>query len=158
MYDPKCIANLFLDLAERDGKSLTPMKLQKLVYFAHGWHLAITGKPLLDEVVEAWEYGPVISSLYREFKEFGPEKITRRARCAETIETEAFARKLVERIWDIYGDYTGIQLSNLTHENDSPWTRTVEQSQQEYGKILKHLDINQATIKTYFQSLGIVNK
>jgi len=44
------------------------MKLQKLVYYAHGWHLALNNEPLIDEQVECWQYGPVISSLFHEFK------------------------------------------------------------------------------------------
>ena len=75
----KAVANYFLDIAERDGKTLNPMKLQKLVYIAHGWHLAIRRRPLIRESVEAWKYGPVIADLYHEFKKFGNMPITERA-------------------------------------------------------------------------------
>jgi uncharacterized phage-associated protein len=53
-FDSKAVANEFLKLAEQDGVKLSPMKLLKLVYFAHGWHLALKGEPLLNERVEAW--------------------------------------------------------------------------------------------------------
>ena len=75
----KAVANHFLDLAERDGTTLNPMKIQKLVYIAHGWHLAIMEKPLIHESVEAWTYGPVIPDLYHEFKRWGNEGIRKRA-------------------------------------------------------------------------------
>src|SRR5947209_3400405 len=94
-YDAKAIANYFLDLAEAEAKSLTPMKLQKLVYYAHGWHLALTGRPLLDEEIQAWSFGPVIRSLYNEFREFGAEPITRRA-CL--VEPAADRGSLIEKI------------------------------------------------------------
>jgi uncharacterized phage-associated protein len=59
-YPAAAIANEFIKVAKRNGVLLTPMKLQKLVYFAHGWYLALLGKPLINEPVEAWKFGPVI--------------------------------------------------------------------------------------------------
>src|ERR1700676_3931940 len=74
------VANWFLARAAADGKSLDPMKLQKLIYFAHGWSLALTDIPLIEEHPEAWDYGPVIPSVYHEFKLFGRKPITERAK------------------------------------------------------------------------------
>lgn len=56
-YKAKAAANYCLDLAEEEGKRLDPMQIQKLVYFAHGWYLALTGEPLVEEHPEAWAYG-----------------------------------------------------------------------------------------------------
>ena len=67
-FSAAAVANEFLHLAHRDDRPITPLKMQKLVYFAHGWHLAITGAPLISEPIQAWQYGPVISSLYQIFK------------------------------------------------------------------------------------------
>ncbi len=59
-YSAQAVANCFLDLANKENKEITPLKIQKLVYIAHGWFLAVTDKPLVDdEFVEAWQYGPV---------------------------------------------------------------------------------------------------
>lgn len=69
------VANYLLDLADASGDPVSPMKLQKLLYYAHGWHLAVTDRPLLNEFVEAWRWGPVIPSIYHEFKEFGDAPI-----------------------------------------------------------------------------------
>lgn len=76
MHNPLAIANYFIELAKNDDNLVSPMKLQKLVYFAHGWCLALADKPLINEKVEAWQYGPVVGSLYREFKKYGNEGIT----------------------------------------------------------------------------------
>ena len=71
-YDAATVANRFIELAESDsGRRLTPMQLIKLTYIAHGFSLAIKNRPLLDESVEAWRYGPVIPSLYRKLKSYG---------------------------------------------------------------------------------------
>lgn len=76
-YPVKAVANAFLQIAEKHDAKLSPLKLQKLVYISHGWHLAIEGQNLVsDEFAEAWQYGPVFPSLYHEFKGAGKGAIT----------------------------------------------------------------------------------
>ena len=76
-YSAKAIANYFLGLADAEKKPISHLKIQKLVYIAHGWYLAIKGEPLVgDEYAEAWQYGPVFPSLYHEFKIHGSGHIT----------------------------------------------------------------------------------
>lgn len=172
-YDAKAVANYFLDLAEAKSESLTPMKLQKLVYFAHGWHLAITGKPLINEVVQAWSFGPVIRSLYIEFRDFGATGITERAKeyvptpreagkpgffsfrqitpsindASYVSEDTPFTKSLLDKIWDVYGCYTAIQLSNMTHAPNTPWDKI---KRQYAGPIPKNEVIPDHSIKEYF--------
>ncbi|NVK54961.1 MAG: SocA family protein [Alteromonadaceae bacterium] len=134
-YSAKAIANAFLRLARKDGQSITPMKLQKLVYLAHGWALGLNDKPLIKDDVEAWQFGPVISSLYHEFKEYGSGAITNDASdfdldfdTFEIVyevpvikEDDTDANELVEAVWNSYKKYSGGQLSNLTHREGTPW-------------------------------------
>ncbi len=155
-YNAKQVANEFLVFAARDGKELTPMQLQKLVYFAYGWYLAITGQRLLNERIEAWQWGPVIPSLYSAFKKFGSDPITDlardagahayRVRSTSPIEDDQ-AMRIIERVWDIYGKYTASQLSGMTHEPNSPWSRTSE-------KDIKGTDISDEVIADYFRKLA----
>jgi uncharacterized phage-associated protein len=58
-YDPRAVANLLLDLADRDDLAITNLVLQKLLYFAHGHFLIRTRCPLVQGGFEAWTYGPV---------------------------------------------------------------------------------------------------
>jgi len=134
-YSAKAIANEFLSMPQVRRAGVSPMKLQKLVYFAHAWHLAIKNQPLINEHVEAWEYGPVIPSVYHEFKRFGNEDITESAKEYDHISNKMFepsiedftnedneeTKALLDRIWEIYGPFSAIQLSNMTHTEDSPW-------------------------------------
>jgi uncharacterized phage-associated protein len=172
-YDPKAIANYFLSAAEAKGESLTPMKLQKLVYFANGWHLALKDEPLINEQVEAWPYGPVIPSLHRTFRRFGDQPITGRAirvltksdsddrwsiyrsksepSIDELPEQAEFTKAFLDRIWDLYGHYTAIQLSNETHRPGSPWDVI---SQKYSGEIPKRTDIPAELMTEHFRSLA----
>lgn len=53
MHTATSIANFFIQKGMEDRKPVDQMKIQKLVYFAHGWSLAIANKALLNEAVEA---------------------------------------------------------------------------------------------------------
>src|SRR5437870_3577302 len=94
-YEARAIANYFLDLAKLANQELNPMKIQKLVYYAHGWNLALDGQPLIDEAVEAWTYGPVIPSLYHEFKKYGGGPITSKASKIEVRDWDSLAFDIV---------------------------------------------------------------
>lgn len=152
MLSPKSIANYFLDLAAAAGESITPMKLQKLVYYAHGWYAGYTGRPLIDETVEAWQYGPVIPSLYREFRHFGSGDIKSRATdfglsgCTEVpIPADADIRAFLSNVWKSYGGYTGIALSEMTHAAGTPWDETWSEAPG-----LRGMDIPFPRIKQWF--------
>lgn len=171
-YDARAIANYFLERARREGKTLDQMKIQKLVYLANGWHLAIKGEPLIDEQVEAWRYGPVIQSLRDSFRQYGGQPIDALAsylvprvgvnmfdaieEVVPKIDTANppdldFVRALLDRVWTVYGKYTGIQLSNMTHEPGTPW----DQVNTKYGgEIPKGTDIPVELIRDHFRGLA----
>lgn len=139
-YDSRCIANSFLELASEGSVPVTHMKLQKLVYITHGWHLAIYGQPLIRDEVQAWPYGPVIPVLYDEFKGFGGQPVDRFFKkfdfkdgfdwsppmIVPLVENEE-DRVLIKTIYDSYGKLSAIALSDLTHQSGSPWSRVFEQ-------------------------------
>lgn len=125
IHTPIQVARFFIQKSLEEGIPLTNMKILKLVYIAHGWYLGITGKPLINEAIEAWKYGPVIRSLYERFKVFGAEPITTIPN--ETVNFEDRDMDFIlflERIWKVYKGYTGRQLSTLTHQEGSPWDLT----------------------------------
>lgn len=69
----KDIANKLLHRAWMDESSelLSNMKLQKLLYYQQGFHLAYFGTPLFNEDIVAWQYGPVVPEVYEAYKSFG---------------------------------------------------------------------------------------
>ena len=168
-YSAFAVANSFLALAKKDGIEITPLKIQKLVYIAHGYHLALTrreehpdGVPLVhDEAVEAWTFGPVFPSLYHEFKVFGKDPITRRAQdikflqiagifstdivTPEVNKDDAGICALLDRIWEIYRKFSGPQLSSLTHAEGTPWYETYRE-----GETLRNTHISNKVICSYY--------
>src|SRR6267143_2519586 len=152
-YSAKSVANYFLELASSKGQGLSPMKLQKLVYFAHGWHLALFHKPLIDERVQAWRYGPVIPSVYHEFKRFGAQSITGTATDLDKNglylplipEEDKQTRAFLNRIWDVYAKFSGVQLSNMTHAPGSPWAIAWDE-----GGGMPEVAINDEMIRDHF--------
>ncbi|OFE11413.1 hypothetical protein PHACT_12720 [Pseudohongiella acticola] len=126
MHSAIAVANKILDLATENGRSVTPMQLIKLVYLCHGWMLGLYGRPLLAENIEAWRYGPVIRSLYAKVKDFrdNPVKGPLKQGLRISAPDETFDEQesdLISQVFEIYGRYSGVALSNLTHESGSPW-------------------------------------
>ncbi len=159
-YDGLTIARHFIDLAEQSGEKLTPLKVQKLVYFAHGWHLALTGKPLLNEVIQAWSFGPVVRSVYNAFRGLAGGEIDAEALrglrrvplLRDLTDAEAaHARELVAQVWEEYGGLTAIQLANLAHEPGSPWDVV---NQRYGGEIPKFATVADELIKAHFDALA----
>lgn len=156
------VANFFIEKALAEPRNdLTQLKLQKLVYYAHGWHLGLTaGEPLFREPVQAWRYGPVIESLRDEFRSFGIQPINRKARDLRWTDGKFNEIELplvnpgvigpfLTRIWDEYGRYSGIQLSNMTHEAGTPW----HQVASHYGmRIPPGITIPNDLIREHFQA------
>ena len=65
------VAQHFLALQDEDaGDLISNLKLQKLLYYAQGIHLALNGQPLYPERIEAWQHGPVVPEIYHAFKEY----------------------------------------------------------------------------------------
>ena len=72
-HRPEGIANAFLKKAKQSEIGVTQMKLQKLVYIAHGWTLALSAKPLVNQEPEAWDRGPVFPELRDHVKKLGQQ-------------------------------------------------------------------------------------
>ena len=79
IYSVEDIANYFLCKAQDEDKPeqghLSNLRLQKLLYYAQGLHLAAYGSPLFRDAVIAWQYGPVIPSLYSKYRKHGSDDI-----------------------------------------------------------------------------------
>jgi uncharacterized phage-associated protein len=154
-YQTKALANAVLNKALENGEKLRPLKLQKLMYFVCGYYQAAYGEPLIDSTIEAWDYGPVIPEIYQEFRSFGANEINRPAREYD-FESEDFVpvpiptddkrlSAVMDFVWSTYGKYTGLQLSEMTHNEGSPWDVTRKKNPG-----IKNADIQNDVLMDYF--------
>ena len=133
-YSALAVANAFIERA-KEGKlaGLTPMKLQKLLFYTQSWHLRERELPLMDDHFARWQYGPVIPSLYHELKSYGSRPVTSllsnlKPDVEDIVfvtpripESDTYAQRLIDRIINKYGKWSGTQLSNLSHEEGTAW-------------------------------------
>lgn len=114
---PQNVADFLLVESRERGELLTNLKLQKLLYYAQAWHLALKGKSLFQEDFKAWVHGPVLISQYHRFRDFQWRPIEMDvARPAIEAELE---RYLVEII-DEFGVESAVSLELMTHR-EKPW-------------------------------------
>lgn len=129
-YDAREIANYILDLADERELSLSNMKLLKIIFFAHGWYLAKYNEPLVLDTFQAWNHGPVVSTVYNEFKKFGDRIITDRAKKINldtgknvciSPNVEKNIQNFLKIIVNYYAKYEAIRLSEISHFVGGPW-------------------------------------
>jgi uncharacterized phage-associated protein len=121
------VAQYILDRCNEAGDpAVTPMQLIKLVYVAHGYMLGKYGRPLLDEPVQAWQYGPVVPTVYRAVKDYHSAPVERVAGATQGQVFSDKEREVMDNVARTYGRYTGIVLSSATHRPGTPWQRTWE--------------------------------
>jgi len=121
MSDVFNVARFFVDAYQYDEDYITNLKLQKLLYYAHGHYLARTGKPLFRNNVEAWESGPVIPAVYHAYKVCGNRPIETND---NPISRDLFDDVEYNVLLDVlreYGKYSGKGLVDLTHMQGTPW-------------------------------------
>ena len=142
------VAQYFLDKRNSKGDSTIPeytnMKLQKLVYFAHGYSLAILDKPLIDSDFFAFKYGPIEMDLYAIVSSYGRNEVKKIKGVSDYSFTDE-EMQLLEKVDATFSKYTASQLSEMTHRKGSPWSEVWALSP--FGRIPDEL------IKEYFVSV-----
>lgn len=150
-YSASAIAYAFVKKGIEEGKPLTQMKLQKMVYFAQGVHLALHKEPLIKDTFQAWKYGPVIPEIYQTYKFYGSDPIndTDLLQLSQNEEKDlksldGIAKGTIDYTWDLLKDTNAIKLSNWTHEDGSPW-------QKSFADGVNECEITNSDIQTYFE-------
>lgn len=104
-------------------EEVTPLMLQKLLYFIQGESYALNGKPMFCENCQAWVHGPVYPEVYDMFRDFKYNPIDdARFAILEGTEDELSheERMVVDLVVNTFGEYSGKMLERITHEEE-PW-------------------------------------
>ena len=129
-YDGRAVANFVLDLCESNGRTVTNLSLQKIVYFCHVWSLIELGRPLIRHKFEAWEFGPVLPYLYREFKNYDRSPIVGKATQLDPTDGkqrlveynfDSETNSLLHKIAGFYSRLRAGDLVELSHAQGGPW-------------------------------------
>ena len=144
-----------------NSNPITPMKLIKLCYIAQGVYLVARNERLFNDELEAWKYGPVVPSLYHEFKRFGDKEVTiyggvhinhqGDVEYPHVLESDVEALEVLNLVWDQFKDWTASQLSAWTHRDGSAW-QTIKKRRSE------NQSISDEMLKTEFEKIIILDK
>lgn len=166
--EPIAVANWFIKKAVSSGSAVTAISVQKLVFFAHGWCLALYDQPLVNEQAEAWEFAPVFPTLdeacikhmvtynlnadsplskpfpfSEDYRNKGP------VGCLSVCDESPGAIPLLDRIWDVYGGIPPRELSAMVTKQGGPWHETISS----YPKGIRRPDIPNDTLRKHFKSM-----
>ncbi len=124
MYNALDIARYFITLASPEEEDLiTNLKLQKLLYYAQGFYLALYDKPLFGEQIEAWQYGPVVPAVYHIYKQYKSNPLPQ----PDDFDIDKYdtdTQELLDEVYEVYGQYTAPMLMRFTHQ-EPPWKTTL---------------------------------
>lgn len=119
MISAQEVAKYFLYIAEaNDDQEMSNLRLQKLLYYAQGFHLALHDKVLFPERIMKWEHGPVVPEVYHAYKRYGNTPIP-----FTEVEIDQFdqqAKDVLDEVYVVYGQYSASALRNMTHR-EPPW-------------------------------------
>jgi len=136
------VAKYILSIANKDGDFISNLKLQKLLYYAQAWYLVNYEMTLFNEPIEAWELGPVVKSVYSEFKKFKASPIKYKS---TNNEDKVFTKDQIcylNEFYDVFSKFTAHELVNMTH-NDYPWKKAFQDKR----------DISPNEMKKYYSNI-----
>ena len=148
MLTPKLAAKALLTKAAGSQVALSNLQLQKLIYLAHGVHLARHGQPLVSEQFQAWRYGPVNENLYHELKYFGSDPIPSTHPIVKfwgSAELDIDSNKSISDVVDAFGELLPQRLVGITHDSDGPWAKV-------YKEGVSQIEIPNDDIQRYFET------
>ena len=126
-------ARAFLEV--KDGRDVSALKMQKLVYIAHEDHIVKTAKPLISDPVEAWGDGPVFPALYRIIG--NSEENSADVGILREIEKPGEdVLRHVRKVWNHLKERSGPGLAKDTHDKDSPWHMAMNPPRDFFQKLI----------------------
>jgi uncharacterized phage-associated protein len=119
IFSAKTVADWILWLAAQKGYRLSPMQLQKHLYYAQGYSLGMSGEKLFDDPIAAWEHGPVVAEVYHLFKNYGGNCILP----PDDVKIPDDVYGVIDTVVSEKGQLSASALRNATHQ-ETPYAGT----------------------------------
>ncbi len=145
------ISDYLIWFAHDCGDVMTNLKLQKILYYAQGWFLALKNKPLFNNKIEAWIHGPVVPDVYHRFKEYKFNPIS------EEIKKPTVSHEVEEHLKEImavFGGCGAYELELMTHREE-PWIKARKGLPID---AVCHNEITKQSMQDYFARIALENE
>lgn len=147
-YPAITIAKWFVAWAKANDAELSNLKLQKLLYYAQGYHLARHDAPLFVDPIQAWSNGPVVEKVYRAFKKHGSGDLSLPKEDEfDWPDVDEDTTQFLIQIWDQLGCFAAWRLRDMTH-SETPW-------KVQFDRGLLRAQISQSSLLRFFKPLAI---
>lgn len=131
ILDIKVFADWLVHHFNHNGIRISPLKLQKILYYSQAWSLAFLDHELFNEVPEAWSNGPVYRSIWDEYKskfqrhesivfDKSYDLETEYKNRTESLKLGVEQSEVLDTVLNKYGSYNSGYLVYLTH-SELPW-------------------------------------
>lgn len=103
-------------------EDITPLALQKLLYYVQGFYYAFMDQFVFEENCEAWIHGPVFRKVYDQYKEYRFDPI----QCSKAADFESitvYEKAVIDSVIKYLSCYSGKTLEAFTHA-ENPWLFT----------------------------------
>lgn len=141
-YDALDVSEYIIYYIQSTGGIISPLKLQKILYFAQADFLVSTGKPCFSDEIFAYDYGPVIPSVYQKYKIYGGGFIP--CRYADSFIISNNDKTRINEMVDVCQPYSATELTTIIHQQ-SPWKNNYHSD--------SHAVIPKTEIEEYFRKI-----
>lgn len=139
MYDAFDVACYIVNKCIDNGKPVSNLKLQKMLYYAQAAFL-VEDKKLFNNEISAWRYGPVVEEVYYYFKKNVNKPITKKISPDEYLILDSRDSEIVDKVIEAKNQYDAFELVKDTHD-ESPWKSAINKG----NNTISNIDI-----KNYF--------
>lgn len=141
MYIANNIARYIIDYSWDKGKTVSNLRLQKILYFVQAEFLVTKDHPCFEENIYAWDFGPVVPHVYYEYKMYGGASIPSNGTDGNEYGISVEDKKMINDMVDQCNNYSTSALVRITH-NQEPWKYAMEMTTSRI--------ISTESIKEYF--------
>ena len=145
-HDARAVANEVIRLAHARPKSITNLEVQKLIYFAHGFMLALEEQPLFWQNVIAWPHGPVVIDVYEALKKYGRDPIQEPIAMPGLVAPSIRSSRIIGLAYQRMSKFSPGRLIRISHDPNGPWYKVWHERGENQV-------IDTELIQSYFTSL-----